>query len=161
MKRLLCCAVLAPLIASAAPDPALAPLAFLAGSCWKGALPGTTAADEHCFAWIYDGKYLRDRHEVRDGEKVVYAGESTYYWNAAAKRIEYFYVTAAGGHSHGTVAPEADALSFPAATLVTEGKSMGFRSRWKRAGEDGYEVLREYETAKGWTPVTVQMKKVR
>ena len=76
------------------------------------------------------------------------------------KRVEYLYITAAGGHAIGHMAPEADALAFPAAKLVTPTRSIGFRSRLKRVGEDGYEVFREYETEKGWAPVTVQMRKV-
>jgi hypothetical protein len=146
--------------AFAAPDPALDPLAFLAGHCWIGTMPGTADTDEHCFAWIYDGRYLRDRHVVRRGEKTVYEGETTYYWNSVAKQVEYFYVTAAGGHSLGTMKIDGDALDFPAAVMESGGKSFVFRGRWKRAGEDGYEVLREYETEKGWAPVRMPMRKV-
>jgi hypothetical protein len=141
-------------------EPALEPLAFLAGHCWEGTLPGTSDVDRHCFSWMYEGRYLRDRHVVRRGEKAVYEGESIYYWNGETKQVEYFYVTAQGGHSVGLVVPEPGALGFPAAKLVTSTKSFGFRGRWKRVGDDGYEVLREYETEKGWLPVTVQMKKV-
>jgi hypothetical protein len=53
-----------------------------------------------------------------------------------------------------------DALEFPAAVLVSGGKSLGFRAKWTRAGDDAYEVLREYETDKGWVPVKVTMRKV-
>ncbi len=151
---------LAPLTAAAAPDPALEPLAFLAGHCWIGTIPGTADTDEHCFAWIYEGRYLRDRHVVRRGEKTVYEGESTYYWNSVAKQVEYFYVTAAGGHAQGTMAAAGDTLDFPAAVMVSGGKSFGFRGKWKRTGDDGYEVLREYQTDKGWMPVKVPMKKI-
>lgn len=151
---------LAPLPAAASPDPALEPLAFLAGHCWIGTMPGTTDTDEHCFSWMYEGRYLRDRHVVRRGEKAVYEGESIYYWHSVAKRVEYFYVTAAGGHAQGSMAAEGDTLDFPAAVMVSGGKSFGFRGKWKRVGEDGYEVLREYETQKGWAPVKMVMKKV-
>jgi hypothetical protein len=58
------------------------------------------------------------------------------------------------------VAPEADAIAFPAATLVTEGKTYGFRGRWTRVDDNAYEVLREYETEKGWAPVKMRMQKV-
>lgn len=150
----------APLPAAAAPDPALQPLAFLAGHCWAGTIPGTADIDEHCFAWLYDGRYLRDRHVVRRGDKAVYEGETTYYWNSVAKQVEYFYVTAAGGHATGTMVAAGEALEFPAAVMVSGGKSLGFRGRWTRTGEDGYEVLREYDTAKGWVPVRMAMKKV-
>lgn len=113
---------LAPFPASAAPDPALEPLAFLAGHCWIGTIPGTADTDEHCFTWVYEDRYLRDRHVVRRGEKAVYEGESIYYWNSVAKQVEYFYITAAGGHPQGK--------------MVTAGDG-------RRAGDDAYEVLRE------------------
>lgn len=157
---LLLVAMVSPAPAAAAPDPALEPLAFLAGHCWKGSIPGTPDTDEHCFSWLYDGKYLRDRHVVRRGDKAVYEGETTYYWNSVAKQVEYFYVTAAGGHVQGRMAPDGDQLVFPEAHLISAGKSYGFRSRWKRAGDDGYEVVREYQAGDKWMPVTVPMKKV-
>jgi hypothetical protein len=157
---LLLAVLVLPAPAMAAVDPALEPLAFLAGHCWKGTIPGTPDTDEHCFSWIYDGKYLRDRHVVRRGDKAVYEGESTYYWNSAAKQVEYFYVTAAGGHAHGRMVLEGALLTFPASTLISGGQSYGFRAQWKRAGDDGYEVLREYQAEQKWVPVTVQMKKV-
>ena len=163
MRRILplLAALAAPFAASAAPDPVFEPLAFLAGSCWKGAMPDGKATDEHCFSWIYDGKYLRDRHVVKSGDKTVYEGESIYFWNGAEKRIEYFYITAQGGHSVGRVAPNADAIDFPVATLVTATKSVNFRSRFRRVGDNAYEVLREYETDKGWVPVKMEMTRVR
>lgn len=152
--------LLAP-VTAAAHEPVFEPLAFLAGSCWKGTMPDGKATDEHCYSWMFEGKYLRDRHVVRAGEKTVYEGETIYYWNGAEKRLEYFYVTAQGGHSVGRVSPGADAIDFPAATLVTATKSFNFRSRWKRLGDNAYEVLREYETDKGWMPVRMEMTKVR
>src|SRR2546423_4817205 len=63
------------------PHPALHPLAFLAGSCWKGTFTGRSATDEHCFTWIYNGRFLRDHHIVV-GDSVPYEGESTYAWDA-------------------------------------------------------------------------------
>lgn len=161
LPLLTCAALMGALPAHAAPDPVFAPLAFLAGHCWKGAMPNSTATDEHCFAWVYEGRFLRDRHVVRDGGKTTYEGETTYYWNAGAKQLEYFYITANGGNVQGRVAPEADAIVFPAATLAAGGKSYKFRGRWKQLGDDAYEVLREYETDKGWMPVRMEMKKVR
>lgn len=49
---------------------------------------------------------------------------------------------------------------FPAAVMISGGRSFGFRGRWTRVGDDAYEVLREYETDKGWMPVKMAMKKV-
>jgi hypothetical protein len=160
LTRVLCAIALAPLPLAAAPDPAFEPLAFLAGHCWKGAMPDGKSTDEHCFAWVYEGKFLRDLHVVRAGNKATYEGETIYYWNATAKELQFFYITNHGGYSNGRVAPEADAIGFPAAVLVSGGKAIGYRGRWKRAGENAYEVLREYETDKGWIPVRMEMRRV-
>jgi hypothetical protein len=81
--------------------PALQPLAFLAGSCWKGTFTGRTVTDEHCFKWIYNGRFLRDHHIVV-GDSVPYEGESTYAWDAPSKQIVFWYIALPGFYSHGT-----------------------------------------------------------
>jgi hypothetical protein len=149
---------LASLPAAAAPERALEPLAFLAGHCWKGELPDGKSNDEHCFSWVYDGKFLRDRHVVRSEGKAVYEGETIYYRNASGE-AEYFYISNHGGYMVGRMVPEGNALGFPAASLFTGGKPSNVRGRWERVGDDAYEILREYETDAGWKPVRVRMKK--
>jgi hypothetical protein len=52
----------------------LTPLAFLAGSCWKGEFAEGGSFDRHCFEWAYDGKFLRDRHVVT-GKRGPYVRE--------------------------------------------------------------------------------------
>jgi hypothetical protein len=82
----------------------------------------------------------------------VYAGESIYFWNSAAKRVEYLYIANQGGFSLGTMATDDRALVFPATSLVADGKSQTYRSRWERAGDDAYEVVTEYQVKDGWSP---------
>ena len=161
ITALVCAIACAGLGAQAAPSPAFEPLAFLAGHCWKGDMPDGKSTDEHCFAWIYDGKFLRDRHVVKAGEKTLHEGETIYYLNAASGEVEYLYINDTGGYSIGRVTPEAGALAFPAAVLLGPGKPIGFRGRWSRAGDDAYDVLREYETDKGWFPVRMRMRRVK
>ena len=43
-----------------------APLEFAVGSCLTGPFPGGKAVDEHCFEWVYDRKFIRDKHIVRN-----------------------------------------------------------------------------------------------
>ena len=50
-----------------APPAPYQPLAFLVGHCWKGTFPDGKATDEHCFSWIYGGKFVRDEHVVHRG----------------------------------------------------------------------------------------------
>jgi hypothetical protein len=140
------------------------PLAFLAGHCWKGDLPGQDKlkqTDEHCFSWVYDGRFLRDRHVVHaEGGRPDYLGETTYYWDAAAKQIEYIYIENQGGFSRGDVQVVGNALVFPATDYVEGSKTQTYRSRWQRAGDDAYDVVTEFKIQDGWrTAWSVHMQK--
>jgi hypothetical protein len=144
--------LLMPGFAFALPDPAYQPLAFLADHCWKGALPGGKQTDEHCFSWIYDGKFLRDRHTVRAQGRPDALGESIYFWNSSATQLEYLYIESDGGFSRGPVSMDKDVLVFPNASFVENGKTMVYRSRWQRSGIDAYDVVTEFQAKDNWVP---------
>jgi hypothetical protein len=153
---------LMPAAAGTPPDP-YQPLAFLVGHCWRGAFPDGKVTDEHCFSWIYGGKFVRDEHVVRRGPGQPDAfGESIYVWDASAGRLEYLYIESAGGYSRGTVSGEHDVLVFPPATFTEGGQTQTYRSRWQRAGSDAYDVVTEFQVAERWVPAfTVHMQQVR
>jgi len=144
-------------------------MAFLAGSCWKGDLPAQPGqgdvkqTDEHCFTWVYGGRFLRDRHVVHaDNGRPDYVGETVYYWDAPKKQIEYLYFENQGGVSQGAVQPAADTLVFPATDYIEDGKPQTYRSHWQHAGSDAYDVVTEFKEDDGWKPAwTVRMKKTR
>ena len=75
-ESLLLLSTLAAGAAAAEPPTPYQPLAFLAGHCWKGSFPGGKLTDEHCFSWIYDGKFLRDVHTLRGAGRPDAQGES-------------------------------------------------------------------------------------
>jgi hypothetical protein len=135
----------------AAPIEPLQPLAFLAGHCWKGDFADGKRTDEHCFVWLYDGKALRDTHTVRTPGRPDYVGETTYYWDSAANRLEYLYIENAGGVSRGSVHSTAEALVFPATQYVEGGQSMTYRVRWTRLSDTSYEAWSEMQVKDGWT----------
>ena len=139
--------------AAAEPTDALKPMGFLAGSCWKGTFPDGKRTDEHCFAWLYEGKALRDTHTVRAPGRPDYIGETTYYWDSAAKRVEYLYVENLGGISRGTMESAPPALVFPPAQYVEGGQTMTFRTRWTRLDDATYEVFAEMQDKDTWTPM--------
>jgi hypothetical protein len=153
MKRSLLAAVLFAAFAAHAQTPGpLAPMAFLAGHCWKGsmAVPGQT--DEHCFAWLFGGVALRDTHVVRTPGQPDYAGESTYYYDSARKQVEYVYVENFGGISRGVVEPVAGALVFPPTQYVSDGQALTYRARWSIADARAYEAFSEILGPNGaWT----------
>jgi hypothetical protein len=152
MRKFIALLLLTPGFAIAQPNLQYQPLAFLAGHCWKGEFPGGKRTDEHCFSWIYDGKFLRDRHTVRAAGKPDALGESIYFWNPSAKQLEYLYIESDGGFSRGPVSIDKDALVFPDTTFLENGKTMVYRSRWQRSGEDAYDVVTEFRAKDGWVP---------
>ena len=151
MRKLICLLLFPPSFALAHPDAAYQPLAFLADHCWTGAFPGGRT-DEHCFTWIYDGKFLRDRHTVRAEGKPDALGESIYFWDSVAKQLEYLYIESDGGFSRGPVSIGNEALIFPDTSLVENGKTIVYRSRWQRSGATAYDVVTEFKSKDGWAP---------
>ncbi len=146
----LAAALLAALPAAAAPEAnnPLQPLAFLAGHCYKGAIGKDM--DEHCFSWSVGGKALRDVHTVRGAGHPDYVGETTYYWDSAAKRIEYLYVENDGGIMRGSVETADGAIVFPDGKFVEGGQTLTLRVRWTLEG-DGYEAWSEMQANGAWT----------
>lgn len=140
-----------PALAFGAPIDALKPMAFLAGHCWKGNFPDGKQTDEHCFQWLYDGKALRDRHMVRAPGRPDYIGETTYYWDSAAKRVEFLYFENQGGISRGTMESTPQALVFPATQYVADGDTMTYRVRWTLIDDTSYEAWSEMQGPKGWS----------
>lgn len=136
--------------AQAEPAAEYQPLAFLAGHCWTGTFPDGKQTDEHCFTWVYNGKFVRDRHTVRGGGRPDYLGETIYYWNSPAKQLEYLYVESQGGFSRGVVATAPDALLFPPTSYAENGQTQTYRSRWSRSSEDAYDVVTEFQSGDSW-----------
>ncbi|HEY2344541.1 MAG TPA: hypothetical protein VGH80_01510 [Xanthomonadaceae bacterium] len=143
--------VVVPSIATATPIDALKPMAFLAGHCWKGMFADGKQTDEHCFTWLYDGKALRDTHTVRAPGRPDYVGETTYYWDSAAKQVQFLYFENQGGISRGTMESADRALVFPPTQYVADGETMTYRVRWTLLGDDAYEAWSEAQTPKGWS----------
>jgi hypothetical protein len=150
---LLIAASVAPGAPRAEPIAPLQPMAFLAGHCWKGAFPGGKQTDEHCFAWLYDGKALRDTHTVRAPGRPDYVGETTYYWDAGAKRVMFLYIENLGGVSRGTMETDGKSLVFPPTQYVAEGEALTYRVRWTRQDDASYEAFSEAQTKDGWAPM--------
>jgi hypothetical protein len=137
----------------------LAPLAFLAGSCWKGTFPGGTVTDEHCFQWKYGTHFLEDHHVVR-GEAEPYEGETTYAWDAQQKRIVFWYVALPGFYTQGSVTPSGQTLSFTE-TIVAAGDAPELKTTWTRNGPDAFTVRTVAVTAGVEREVrVVEMKRV-
>ena len=150
MRFALCAVLFVSTLAGAQGAAPLQPLAFVAGHCWKGTFADGSTTDEHCFEWMYGGKFLRDRHVVKSASKPDYVGETFYYWDAEAKQIQYIYLENAGGVSRGSAEPAADGVVFPPARYVGEKMAMTYRVRWTKLDADAYEAHSEVQRKEGW-----------
>lgn len=131
---------LAALLAAAALPSQFEPMRFLLGHCWRGEF-ASGEVDTHCFEPVYDGRLIRDTHEVTGG-KAVYRGETLYNWNGGAARVEYTYWNSAGGVSRGTMVAKTDRLDFGDETYRgADGRERKISTYWRRAGEDAYEAV--------------------
>jgi hypothetical protein len=146
-------AALALTAAAAPPATPYQALAFLVGHCWKGTFPDGKVTDEHCFSWIYGGKFVRDEHVVQRAGRPDGFGESIYLWDAASGQLQYLYIESNGGYSRGTVsAAEPGVLVFPPSSYLEAGEALSVRSRWQRAGSDAYDVVTEFRVKEQWVP---------
>lgn len=147
-----CCAL--PALAGDEPStPQLKPLAFLAGHCWSGPFADGKRTDEHCYEWVYGGRFLRDRHLVRGGAK-PYRGETLYYWDSIEGAITYIYFNSDGGVSRGLVKVDGRTFMFPAERYAEGDATREFATQWIREGEDRYSAvtseLRDGEWQEAW-----------
>ena len=136
---------------AAEPVQLLKPMAFLAGHCWKGTFVDGKTTDEHCFAWMYGHRVLRDTHTVRKPGKPDGLGETTYYIDSAGNHLDFLYVENSGGFSRGTVESLPEALLFPDTQYISDGEALVYRARWTRQGEKSYEAWSEAQTEQGWS----------
>ena len=139
-----------------APD--FRPLEFLVGDCWVGAFPDGKQTDEHCFEWVYDRKFIRDRHVVRNA-KAPYAGETIYGWDARAKQLAYWYFNSEGEVIVGTVEYRPGSIVFPTRYETDKGP-VELRATWTRSGPDSYRVNQSQRAGKDWKPLwTMELKR--
>jgi hypothetical protein len=138
--------------------PDFRPLEFLVGHCWVGAFPGGKATDEHCFEWVFDRKFIRDRHVVRNGD-APYAGETLYGWDAEEKRLGFWYWNSEGEVIVGAVEYRPGSIVFPTKHVTDKG-TMELRATWTRTGQDSYRVEQSQRAGQAWKPLwTMELKR--
>jgi hypothetical protein len=120
------------------------PLEFLVGHCWIGTFPDGKQIDEHCFEWMYDKKFIRDRHIVRGGPS-IYEGQSIYSWDAKAKRVVFSYYNNVGQVMTGHAEETSEGIVFPQKNGDDELKTI-----WTRPSPDSYHVWVGQKTGDTW-----------
>jgi hypothetical protein len=151
-----------PSAAQTAPSSNFAPLEFAVGHCWIGTFPNGKQTDEHCFEWMYDRKFIRDRHVVRAAESpgpALYEGETIYAWDAKTKRIGFTYYNVAGDVMNGLVDAGPEGIVFPQ-TYETAGRVRELKSTWTRSSADAYRVVVTEKSGETWKELwTMELKR--
>ena len=125
-------------LAASGDPPTLEPFRQFVGSCWVADF-SPTMRDTHCFELMYGGAHLRDRHEVVESGKPVYAGETIYSIEGPA--IAFSYYNSLGGVGRGTVTADKAKLHFVGSIRPSPGKdAQPIDSEWKLVDDDHYEV---------------------
>ncbi|HEX9800309.1 MAG TPA: DUF1579 family protein [Thermoanaerobaculia bacterium] len=130
---------------------ALAPLAWLAGSCWTGTFADGKTKDFVCYEWMLGGRFLRSRHRVIGGEG-PYSGETILARGPKTGALQFDYYNSLGGIVRGEIEPTDDGLRFPSEIVETAGERFELRSVWRRDGEDRYVAVSEKLADGEWRP---------
>lgn len=116
----------------------LSAFAPLTGSCWITDFT-PTMSDTHCFEAMYGGAHVRDRHEVKEKGKVVYAGETIYSLDGDSAGFTYF--NSLGGVGHGAMQPSGPTLHFKGNMRGSPDKPpQEIDSEWRIIDKDHYDV---------------------
>ena len=108
------------------------------GACWRASF-SPTVSDTHCFETVYGGAHVRDRHQVREGGKTVYAGETIY--SADGADVVFTYFNSLGGVGNGKVRSAGATIRFSGTMRASPTDvPKPIDSEWRVAGADRYEV---------------------
>jgi hypothetical protein len=134
-------------------------LAALVGSCWLGTFPDGKQTDEHCFEWMLDRRFIRDKHVVRGGKP--YAGETIYMWDRSARRLAFWYWNTEGQLMTGRGDPMAEGLVF-LTRMPAPGGEMELKATWTPTGPDGFRIWNGQRIGDGWKELwTMDMKRTK
>jgi len=131
-------ALLAAVQSADAHPPDLSAFKPFLGACWRAEF-SATVHDTHCFDTLYGGAHVRDRHEVRDGGKVIYAGETIY--SVDGPDLVFAYYNSLGGVGLGRVGTASRSLGFTGTMRPSPDKpEQPIDSEWKIIDADHYQV---------------------
>jgi len=117
------------------------------GACWRADFT-PTMHDTHCFEAMYGGAHVRDRHEVKEGDKTVYAGETVY--SADGPDLVFTYFNSLGGVGIGKVGSADKMLGFTGTMRASPDKAeQPIDSEWRLIDADHYEVRSLVPTTEG------------
>lgn len=124
-------------------------LSPLVGKTWVGSFPGG-ASDTQKFEWLYNGKFLRNTHWVKNaGGDVVYEGETVFAWDHKKKTVVWWYWNTTGGHMTGTLWEEDGAYMFEGENNAPDGQTAKARGAYL-IGKDSWTSVQYFWKDGAW-----------
>lgn len=129
----------------------LAPFNRLVGTVWVGAFPGTELIDEQEFEWVFEGRFLRNLHRVKNGEgAVVYQGETIYAWDVTTDTLVWWYWNSTGGFVTGTLSQTEDGWSFDGINHAPPPQPAEVKGLFRLIDPDTWESVQYFMSEDGW-----------
>ena len=126
------------------------PYAFLIGGSWVGRFPDGTASDTQHFEWVYGGKFIRNTHFVtKDGQGMIYKGETIFAWDSQKKRVVYWYWNILGGYSQGVMEQKGRQI-ISKGVYHGNAKTMETRSGMVLVSENEYRAVQYFQKEGAW-----------
>ena len=129
------------------------------GACWRADF-SPKVEDTHCFENMFHGAHVRDRHEVQDQGKTVYAGETIY--SADGPDLVFTYFNSLGGVGQGKVGSAGKLLGFTGTMRASPEKpEQAIDSEWRIVDADHYEVRSLVKSSSGEVPPSLKFARVK
>jgi hypothetical protein len=129
------------------------------GACWRADF-SAQVQDTHCFDAMYGGAHVRDRHEVQEGGKTVYAGETVY--SADGPDLVFTYFNSLGGVGEGKVGAADRLLGFTGTMRPSPDKpEQSIDSEWRILDADHYEVRSLVKSPSGEAAPVLKFSRVK
>jgi len=129
----------------------LAVLKPLVGHTYVGTFPNGNMTDVHSFEWVFEDKFIRNKHEVRNADgQTVYAGEAIYAWDPKTESLVFWYWNTTGGFVEGAVAEENGKLMANGENHGQKGQVAKVRSALWDIGSDSYKATSYFWKDGAW-----------
>lgn len=143
-----------PLFAGDAPEAApaaLRPFAPLVGTKWVAPSPNGKTTDEQKFEWLFDGRFLRNQHAVRDEKgATIYEGETIYAWDPLTEKVVWWSWNATGGHIVGTITPAAGGWIAEGVSHAAKAQSPRVRGAVRAITPQSWELVQYADRDGAW-----------
>lgn len=123
----------------------------LVGQSFKADFPQGGMSDEHIYSAVFDGKFIRDVHYVRNQEgKVVYEGETIFARDPENDTVVWWYWNSTGGYLTGTVVLEDGKLLVVGDNHGPENQTQKVRSYLSQIQAKGYQTTAYFWKDEAW-----------